>query len=104
MEENSWPGNIRQLRNSIERAMVMKKHDYIGLEDLDILSTSTDTTTTETEEGKPPSIAKMERTHIIKTLQFAGGNKTKTAEMLGIRRSTLYEKIKAYNIEDSEMS
>jgi Nif-specific regulatory protein len=95
MEEYPWPGNIRQLKNSIERAIVMSRKDYIDSEDLDLAPHEPEIEHPE----KICTLADIEKEHIIRVLKTAKGNKTKTAEILGIRRSTLYEKLKLYNIE-----
>lgn len=95
MEEYSWPGNVRQLKNCIERAMVMGRKDLIGPKDLDLIPQEM----TAPEKAGLPTLAEIEKAHIIKALRITGGNKTQTADALGIQRSTLYEKIKSYNIE-----
>lgn len=96
-----WPGNVRQLRNCIESAVVMSSGSIITLDDL------------------PPSIrpldvapslfipvgvtiAEAEKQVIIQTLSAQNGNKTKTAEILGIGRKTLHRKLGEYGI-DSKM-
>jgi len=95
MEEYHWPGNIRQLKNCIERAMVMARKDYIDSTDLDLVPHEVPSS----KPDKLSTLAEIEKEHIIKTLEATERNKTKTAEILGIRRSTLYEKLKLYNIE-----
>jgi Nif-specific regulatory protein len=95
MEKYSWPGNIRQLKNCIERAIVMIRKDYIEPQDLDLVPHEASATRPE----EIPTLADMEKEYIMKALKATDGNKTKTAEILGIRRSTLYEKLKLYNIE-----
>ena len=90
-----WPGNIRELKNCIERVVVLAGSNVVTPKDLAI----------NINEGKPvytdsfPSLQDLERDHIIKALNFTDFNKKKTAEVLGIQRSTLYEKLKYYNIE-----
>lgn len=95
MEKYSWPGNIRELKNCIERALVMSKKDYIGPKDLDLIPQAK-----LSKENSPiPTLYELEKEHILKAIGAAEGNKTKAAEILGIRRSTLYEKLKLYKIE-----
>ena len=91
-----WPGNVRELENAIERAVVVGKGRKIMLEDLPIFS-----------RGQAPSILNnsleaMERTHIIKILDENRWNITRSAEILGIGRSTLYNKIKRYKIQNPD--
>lgn len=95
MQEYSWPGNVRQLKNCIERAIVLGRKEYIGPRDLDLIPQEISIP----EKPQIPTLADVEKEHIIKTLRACGGNKTQAAELLGIRRSTLYEKIKLYKIE-----
>ncbi|MFC1556485.1 sigma-54-dependent transcriptional regulator [candidate division KSB1 bacterium] len=89
-----WPGNIRQLENCIERAFVLGTGEYIDVVDLpqEILLQKSEGTV---ELG---ALDAIEKEHIIKTILQVKGNKLKAAEALGIRRSTLYSKIKKYNI------
>lgn len=94
MEEYSWPGNVRQLKNCIERAIVLGRKDYIGPKDLDLIPQEV----TLPEKSRIPPLAEIEKAHIVKALQATGGNKTQAADLLGIQRSTLYEKLKLYNI------
>jgi DNA-binding NtrC family response regulator len=91
-----WPGNVRQLQNEVQRALLMTDNQLIDVGDLSIKDTATETPTEETDltllEG-------MERNTIVQMLKETNGNKLETAKRLGIGRQTLYNKIKAYNIE-----
>lgn len=93
LQQHSWKGNIRELRNVIERAVI--------LTDTDILDTPVlplDFQQGNSEEDNSLRLADMEKKHIIRVLAHAKGNKTKAAELMGIGLTTLYNKIKEYNI------
>jgi len=99
-----WPGNVRELKNVVERAVVLTQNEMIDAEDLAL---STLTTASESrmefnvanEPFEPTSLAEMERKHILSTLLALGWNKSRTAQILGIERSTLDRKIKRYDLE-----
>ncbi len=94
----SWPGNIRELRNCIESAVVMCKGTIIQLDDLPPgITESDDSDVIRVEVGA--TLSKAEREVIRRTLLHHKGNKSKTAEVLGIGRKTLHRKIKEYNLE-----
>jgi transcriptional regulator with GAF, ATPase, and Fis domain len=97
-----WPGNVRELKNVIERAVVLAQGDYIDEGDLLLskLPTSGDTVDVPSipTEFKPCSLAEMERRHIEAVLQSTRWNKSRTAEILGIERSTLDRKIRRYGL------
>lgn len=89
-----WPGNVRQLQNEVQRAILMTDNQMIDVVDLTIAQTSLpdqDSTDLTLLEG-------MERNTIVQMLKETNGNKLETAKRLGIGRQTLYNKIKAYNI------
>ncbi|HEY9257229.1 sigma-54 dependent transcriptional regulator [Chitinophaga sp.] len=93
LQQHSWKGNIRELRNVIERAAI--------LTDTDILDTPVlplDFQQGNSEEHASLRLADMEKKHIIRVLAHAKGNKTKAAELMEIGLTTLYNKIKEYNI------
>jgi Nif-specific regulatory protein len=101
-----WPGNVRELKNVIERAVVLCRGEYIDQDDLLLskLSTAGDTTEQSLADPgfRPISLEDMERRHILATLDHTGWNKSRTAVLLGIERSTLDRKIRRYGLsEDS---
>ena len=91
-----WPGNVRELENAIERAVVVCKGRKIIPEDLPIFQPD--------HVSKPVgnSLREIERGHIVRILNNHNWNISKSAEILGIDRSTLYNKIKKYQIRKSD--
>jgi DNA-binding NtrC family response regulator len=87
-----WPGNIRELENAIERAVVVGKQRQILPEDLPIFCHEP------TPQKKAYSLKEVEKAHIQQVLVENQWNIARSAKMLGIDRSTLYSKIKRYNI------
>ena len=106
LQKYAWPGNVRQLRATIERAVVLCRGERIGLRDLppDV-------------QGKPNSggigspggegnsasgnlnLEEMEKSFIQRALKLTEGNVTEAAKLLGISRRTLHRKIKTYNLD-----
>ena len=97
-----WPGNVRELKNVIERAVVLSRSDYLDLEDLTLsnLTTATDSVhiMPVVPDSEPMSLSEMERRHVLAMLQSTGWNKSRTASILGIERSTLDRKIRRYEL------
>ncbi len=88
-----WPGNVRELENAIERAVVVGKGHQISPPDLPFCHV-------EAVSGpKNNTLQEVERAHILQILSDCSGNISKSATVLGIDRSTLYHKIKRYNIQ-----
>jgi len=108
LQKHNWLGNVRELRNVIEKAILLEKTDKIGLSSIIIDSL---------EEPDRPlgnlfgnqriedfSLAKAERELIIRALQETGWQKTRAAALLGITRATLYAKVKQYDISKESIS
>jgi two-component system nitrogen regulation response regulator NtrX len=106
LQQYSWPGNVRELRNVIERLMIMVPGDAISSSDLSFLDSS--------GLVRPPSPElpterqtlheardQFERDLILRTLAEQQGNMSRTAEVLGVERSNLYRKMKAFGIAPS---
>ncbi|MCB0707388.1 MAG: sigma-54-dependent Fis family transcriptional regulator [Saprospiraceae bacterium] len=94
LEKHSWPGNIRELKNVIERAVILASDELLTTEALpfDFLYSVSE------EEPNALRLSAIEKQHIRKVLAFTEGNKTRTAELLGIGLTTLYRKMEEYGI------
>ncbi len=89
----NWPGNIRELRNVIERSIILAENGIISERCLprELVESADTTSATLTLES-------VEKQHILKLLDFHGDNRQQTAEALGISRKTLYRKLTEYGI------
>ncbi len=104
----SWPGNVRELQNAIEYAVVLSRNDTIGVKELPA-EVQLPTALQQTERaavtaaakrnGGVPTLDDVERSTILQALAQSHGNKKKAAQLLGIQRPTLYNKMKRYAIE-----
>ncbi len=95
LRKYDWPGNVRQLQNEIQRAVLMCEGHCVEISDLSIGETLS---CSESGDQNLTLMEAMERNKIIEVLKETGGNKLETAKRLGIGRQTLYNKIKAYTI------
>jgi len=95
LEDYNFPGNIRELRNIIERAVILSDGKALNESSLpkDIVNKTT------TNSSLSLNLEDVEKNHIFSVLEQANGNKTKAAEILGIGLTTLYRKLQAYGIE-----
>ena len=92
-----WPGNIRQLQNEIQRAVLLCEGPDVDASDLSVSEILM--VPSEGHDTSFTLLEGVERNAIIQMLRETGGNKLETAKKLGIGRQTLYNKIKAYGIE-----
>jgi Nif-specific regulatory protein len=103
LERYRWPGNVRELKNVIERAVVLARTDFIDGEDLNLSSIATVGESGDVVSPKstfePLSLDEVERRHIHATLRATGWNKSRTAAILGVERSTLDRKIRRYDLK-----
>ncbi|MEF9931646.1 MAG: sigma-54 dependent transcriptional regulator [Bacteroidales bacterium] len=91
--KHKWSGNIRELRNTIERSIIMAQGNVLKFSDLPI-----DVQMAQGKELGSMELSAIERTHISKVLSYTGGNKTEAARLLKIGLTTLYRKIEEYGI------
>lgn len=88
LQSYDWPGNLRELRNALERALILSRIDTIELEHL-----PAEIRGVGLEAASSSRLEDVERTHILRTLAACEGNRTRVAEMLGVSRSTLKRKL-----------
>jgi len=95
-----WPGNIRELENCLERAVIVARGEIIAPADLPTTIQNLPAGKQESEIAFPAGISlqEAEKALILKTLEDAGGNRSRAAEILGINRRTLQMKLKEYGI------
>jgi transcriptional regulator with PAS, ATPase and Fis domain len=90
LNDHAWPGNVRQLRNTIQRIVALGVPGPVSQDALRQLLRDPQQ---EDDEDPPGELSEIERRQILRVLQETGGNKTKAAEILGIQRRTLYKKL-----------
>jgi two-component system response regulator HydG len=93
-----WPGNVRELQNAIEHAVTLAHGEVIAVESLPerITRRKTEPLVTDSQH-ESPTLDAIERAYIMWVLQKEGGNKSRTAQALGIDPSTLYRKLSRYD-------
>ena len=94
-----WPGNIRQLQNEIQRAVLLCEADEVKACDFSVTNVKTSAAPADDLDSNFTLLEGVERNIIVQMLKETNGNKLETAKRLGIGRQTLYNKIKAYGIE-----
>ncbi len=94
---HTWPGNVRELRNVIERAVALGAGPV--LDEADVWLSPLDLTADSRGEYRAESLAEVEKRHVLATLEHTAWNKSRAADILGVERSTLDRKIKAYDLK-----
>ena len=103
LREYNWPGNVRELQNTIERTVILCRNEVVRVSDIQLSSLGSRPAAPVIDRGTPGeyrevSMADVEQEHILKTLEHTGWNKSKSAQILGIERSTLDRKLKRYHV------
>jgi len=95
LEKYPWKGNVREMENKIERALILADNNTITVHDLDILDFE------DIQENDENPLSEMEKTAIEKALFKHHGNISKTAEELGLSRAALYRRIEKYDLKNT---
>lgn len=98
-----WTGNVRELRNAVQRAIVMSGADTLGPEDFSFLVPGSDSCREPVDDNAQTRWEQSERNNILAELSRQGWNKTRAARELGIAKSTLFEKLKKYGIRSPKI-
>ncbi|MCQ9637510.1 sigma-54 dependent transcriptional regulator [Chryseobacterium sp. WG23] len=93
LEKNDWKGNIRELRNAVERSLILMDNNILDAESLPRYSKKA------VAESDSLSIRSLEKIHIQKVLQYTKGNKAEAARLLEIGIATLYRKLEEYGLK-----
>ncbi len=92
LKKNNWQGNIRELRNTIERSLILMNNNILDADSLPLYSEQN------SAETDSLSIKTLEKEHIQKVLQYTKGNKAEAARLLEIGIATLYRKLEEYQL------
>ena len=98
LETHAWPGNIRELRNTLERAMLLTNGDWIDASDLIL----TRATTITTDFALPPegvNLEEVERQLLVQALERSRGNQTHAGQLLGINRDQVRYRIEKFHLQ-----
>jgi Nif-specific regulatory protein len=95
LRRHSWPGNVRELKNALERGLLLARGPEIEPDELGLGAAAPAAIV----DGRPlVPLEQVERDHILRVLEATGWNKTRAAEILGVARITLYDKIRAFDL------
>ncbi len=96
-----WPGNVRELENTIEAACALTRTNVITAKELPPRFTAAPSTSgVETMFEDLPSLDELERRYLIKTLEAAGNDKSRAAEIMGVNRKTIYRMMERYGVKE----
>jgi two-component system response regulator HydG len=98
--KSDWPGNVRQLMNAIERAVVLTRQEFVGSDDLFLVPGDPSVAAVAAAHGNADgqALEQVQRQAVLAALEACGGNKSQTARRLGITRKTLHQKLKKYGV------
>jgi transcriptional regulator with PAS, ATPase and Fis domain len=101
LERYHWPGNVRQLINTLDRAQVLADHQTITLDDLprEVISASPNGPASPSPAADESDLATIERVHVVSVLERERGNKARAARVLGVHRRKLYRLIERLGID-----
>ena len=96
---HDWKGNIRELKNVIERGVILSEKNELDIDSLPPEFQKPDMSGTKTKQLSTFNLAGAEKNHVQKVMQYTNGNKTETARLLNIALTTLYRKLDEYGIK-----
>ena len=94
-----WPGNVREIMNTVESAVVLSDSEYLSEDDLSLMHAEVPSPGPAAPVAADLPLEEVEKATILKTLEFSGGNKSEAARKLGITRATLHKKLKKYRVQ-----
>src|SRR5262245_24502036 len=103
LERYTWPGNVRQLINALERAKILCEDEMVRLRDLPKEVTEPGAATNSAAPLQTDDLASIQRSKVVEVLRREAGNKSKAARALGIDRRKLYRLLEKYAIADTEL-
>lgn len=102
LEDYAWPGNVRQLRNVVEKMVILSSGERLGADDVPVeISSSVSPVATAgvSAEISPSTLKDSEKTQILSAIEKCAGNKSRAAQVLGISRRTLHRKLKEWDLK-----
>ncbi len=94
----NWPGNVRELSNIIERAVALSDTETLHLEEIPVSASAPGQNSSDQIDADQPSLSELEKRYILKLLNANNDNREQTAAILGINKSTLWRKLKDYQV------
>jgi len=94
-----WPGNVREMMNAVESAVVLSDSEYISESDLSLLHAELPSQEAAAPVSADLPLEEVEKTTILKTLEISGGNKSEASQAWNITRATLHKKLKKYRVQ-----
>ena len=98
LKQHSWEGNIRELKNVIERSVILSNNNELTTDTLPAKMQNVSSLTQTSKQLSAFDLASVEKQHIQKVLNYTNGNKSEAARLLGIGAATLYRKIEEYKL------